>query len=438
MFSSAHARRAVMPLFGALWLLFTCVARAQFNESLAESEFVVPNEEAMVTEIDGCLYLLQPDYDYDAIEYSDAQSEQFQEDALPNAEATRRAGFLSACLDVEENLIVRGQYNVTPPTESPTSSTVVTNSSVYSSNPNVIAPPLDVDDQPFQATQIELGDNPTTLQKMFRYRQQISGGYLYMPRSSHRGLGIHELDARILFAYPCKLMENAKSLNNGYFLLTPSFKYNNFSLPKSNNSRIDMPHSVFDAGLTTAFMTNLSDLSVTADFSIGVASSFKKITGKSIYYRGRVEASLPLDDDKQVKILGGVAYYDRIKYKLVPIAGLVWKPNEQNELRLVFPNPKWSRYLTKANETDWWFFVHGDIGGGRWFISDVNAPINGKTSYNVDYNDYRVGVGLTFQCPTRLAGSFEVGGAFKREIRSKAGVMYDPKNSVYLKLGLSY
>ena len=64
--------------------------------------------------------------------------------------------------------------------------------------------------------------------------------------------------------------------------------------------------------------------------------------------------------------------------------------------------------------------------------------VRGKHSFIVDYSDYKIGVGASFDCPTRLRGSFEVGGAFGREMRTKNGKLYSPKNAVYLKVGLLY
>ena len=61
----------------------------------------------------------------------------------------------------------------------------------------------------------------------------------------------------------------------------------------------------------------------------------------------------------------------------------------------------------------------------------------GLTADEIGLN-YKIGVGVSFDCPTRLRGSFEVGGAFGREMRAAFGTFYKPKNAVYLKAGLLY
>ena len=347
------------------------------------------------------------------------------------------SGFLAACLG--DDVVYRGQSanSIIPPAESPTSTSTIGSSSISNATSGVIAPPVVGNDEPFDPKPITPSNGePTTFQKIFKYRQELSGYYMFVPRAKKNGLGTHELNARLLFAIPCKTMQSVNNMNNGYFLLTPNFTYDYLELSKDRGGK---HQNLFDAGLTTTFLANYNDLEAHVDFSLGVGASFERVTSKAIYYKGRAEVGLPIDNEKQVKVFGGVAYYDAIKYKLVPIAGLEYSPNPQNHLRIAFPNPRWDHYLTKLNDTDWWLFVHGDLTSQRWLGYDKNLTINGKHSFVVDYSDYKVGVGAAFDCPTRLRGSFEVGGAFGREMRAKGiGKFYSPKNAVYLKVGLLY
>ena len=288
------------------------------------------------------------------------------------------------------------------------------------------------DDPVFNPITPSTSEEETTIQKVFKYRGDASASYLFVPKGDDAGLGMHEVEGRLLFAFPWETMRERTCLNNGYFLLTPSFKYNHWSQSNVPSAPFEMPDSTFDAGLTTLLTTQLRDLEVKVELSVGLASSFKKVDGDAFYIRGRAMGALPIDVDKQVQATGGLIYYDRIEYKIVPSGGIIWRPNEQNVVRLVYPDPRWSRYLTKLNETDWWFYIGGEIGGGRWLIED-----RAGRSFNTDYNDYRVGLGLTFDC-VKMKGGFEVGGAFGRKLVSKQGVWYEPKDSVYLKTGFLF
>lgn len=337
-----------------------------------------------------------------------------------------------------DDAVFRGQSGTIPPAVSPTTSTTIDASSLGDSTSLVVTPPVVADDEPFQATVAPTNDDSTTIQKMFKYKQNISGSYVFMPKSKNDGLGVHEVEGRLLFAFPCQTLRDKTCLNNGYFLLTPSFTYVNWSLPGEQSLRYEMPGSTFDAGLSTTFAAKFSDLEVKVETQVGVASSFEKINGDALYIRGRAMGALPVDSDGKVKITGGVIYFDRVEYKLMPSGGFVWRPNPQNVVKAVFPDPRWSRYLTKVNETDWWFYVGGEIGGGRYLISTRDARTGAIKEFNTDYNDYRFGVGLTFDCPSRLRGCFEVGGSFNRKLVAKTGTWYSPKDSVYLKVGLLY
>ena len=321
--------------------------------------------------------------------------------------------------------IFRGQ--VSPPVVSPTTESQNYGYRTYTYESANVNPP---------ATMEDYKNNPTTIKRMFKYQQDLSGSFVYVPRAKN-GIGLIEGGVRLFFAFPCQTFRD-NNINEGVLAITPSFDYTNFQTPKHKSVGINLPKNVFDAGLTTSFKLSLNDFQGGVEVQVGVASTFKKITGKAIYVRGRAEGSLPVDDERKVRVLGGVGYYDRVKIKLLPIAGIVWTPNTKNELRIVFPDPMWGHFLTKVNETDWWFYVHGDIGGGRWLMSDPKHLIKGKRTYNFDYNDYRVGVGLRFDCPKGLKGSFEVGGAFGREIHTKAGKMFKARDSVYLSAGLFF
>lgn len=359
-------------------------------------------------------------------------------DALGKFDGYFGSGALESSSVFSSNAVVRAQ--ISPPVVSPTSSYSFSEGDAYNAGYNGYngyAPS-------YTYEQAESGamnppatmEDPTTIKRIFKYQQDCSKTFLYIPRADD-GLGVFEGGGGLYFAIPCQTLKGA-NVNNGIFRLTPSFNLTSFRKPKNRDLGIDLPQYVFDLGVDTSFSVALNDFEGTVAVQVGVASEFEKLTKDTIYVRGRAEGSLPVDDERKVRVLGGVAYYNRIRYKLVPIAGLVWRPNAQNEFRLVFPDPMWGHFLTQVNETEWWFFVRGDIGGGKWLLTDFEHKINDEATYNFDYNDYRVSTGVRFNCPSGIVGSFEVGGSFGREIRTKAGTVYKPKSAVTLGVGLFF
>lgn len=271
-----------------------------------------------------------------------------------------------------------------------------------------------------------------SVDKVMRFLNKLSLNYTFIPKSGSEGLGINNFNFHSRFAVPCDFLSSvAYQSESNYFYITPGFALDLWSGMKDSKVPYEMPSSTFDASLAFGVMPQLTqDFGIEAWISVGLASSFEKVKTKSIYVRGRAMGNLVITDN--LTATGGVIYYCRNRYKILPSGGVVWKPNRNNEWRLVFPDPRLAHYLKKINETDWWVYLQGNIGGGRWLISD-----KGQT-FNTDYNDYRLGIGMMFDSPNCLSGSVEIGGAFGRELYAFGNAWYKPKTALYIKGGIAY
>ncbi|MDO5552764.1 MAG: hypothetical protein Q4G68_03300 [Planctomycetia bacterium] len=288
---------------------------------------------------------------------------------------------------------------------------------------------------PSTGTSTGSGSFTEPVQQVMKFWHNLSAETLYIPRGSKEsGLGMNEFNLFTEFSFPCGLLKSMKS-NSGFWYVAPGFSLNLWSGPLGWPHNIsDMPPQTFDANLAFGVRPQITDeFSMEAWVQVGLAASFKKVNKHAIYVRGRAAGVLNITDDGRFQATGGVIYLCRNRYKLLPVAGVIWKPNERNVWRLVFPDPRLSRYLGKLNETDWWGYVQGKIGGGRWLIKDSDGDV-----FNTDYNDYRVGLGLSFNTPKSLTGNIEFGGAFGRELYAFGTAWYKPKSSIYLKGGLNY
>lgn len=323
--------------------------------------------------------------------------------------------------------------SVAPSLGTPTTTTTTTT--------NPIAPPLvDVNVStlnPSPAAPAPAGDTFLTepVGTMRRFWECFSLNYTYVPRGSKSdGLGINEFDLSGRFALPCRFIPHVGDTSaSGYWFIAPSFNLQLWDGPESSQpgSMAALPGSTFEAALAAGMKPQFTkDFGADIWVQVGVASSFKKVTSKAIFIRGRALGTLRINE--QIEAIAGVIYYDRNRWKLLPSGGIKWRPNNTNVWTLVFPNPRLDRFLKKINETDWWGYIQGDIGGGRWLVREYGQ------SFNVDYNDYRVGVGLTFRSPSSITGSLEVGGAFGRETYGFGRKLCEPKSMVYLKGGVSY
>jgi hypothetical protein len=282
-----------------------------------------------------------------------------------------------------------------------------------------------------------------TYAKMQRLLQQIRFDYVWMPGNGVEELGLSDLDFGATFGVPFFGGPDSP------LLVTPGFGLQLWSGPVTGaSSPIGMPPQTYSAYLDAAWQPQVTPVfGVDLGFRIGIYSDFKKVVSESIRYTGHGLAVLSFSPSFQLK--GGIMYLDRRRIKLLPAGGIVWTPNADVRFEILFPNPKLARRITTYGNTDWWIYVRGEYGGDSWTVKDVFAVPNPfpppdfftppmAAPIQVDYNDYRVGVGLEFDRFSGINGLFEVGLAFNRELYSEGTVLFEPNSTVYLRGAMSW
>ena len=145
------------------------------------------------------------------------------------------------------------------------------------------------------------------------------------------------------------------------------------------------------------------------DFNVGVFSDFDTFVNDSLRFFGTgvlVAALTPT-----VSIKGGVNYLDRYDTKMFPAFGILWIPNPQVRFDIFFPKPKLAQYLTTLGNTDVWWYLNGEYGGGSWTI---DRGLGGDR--RVDINDIRVGGGLEWTCQSGMRAFVETAYVFDRKL----------------------
>lgn len=137
---------------------------------------------------------------------------------------------------------------------------------------------------------------------------------------------------------------------------------------------------------------------------------------------------------EQTQIALGATYLDREDVPILPIVGLLHRPNDDLKLELVFPRPRILGRVARKGDAETWAYVAGELGGGSWAIE--------RTSGRDDiasYRDYRLLVGLEQKRLERWAAAVEAGYVFGRELEydSHRGD-YSPDSTVLLRLALSH
>ncbi|MEO6970077.1 MAG: hypothetical protein ABI217_04195 [Chthoniobacterales bacterium] len=141
-----------------------------------------------------------------------------------------------------------------------------------------------------------------------------------------------------------------------------------------------------------------------------------------------------LEPDKLYLFGGAYAAFLKGGYPVIPLLGVIWIPNDKVRLMGVLPEPK--VIYSPTDKLDLW--VGGELAGGS-YRTDRNDGIR-PTKLNgtqVDFSDYRAGVGLTYEfaknCSVDLAGGYSIERHFAFH---RAGENYRTDPSPYVRLQL--
>ena len=140
--------------------------------------------------------------------------------------------------------------------------------------------------------------------------------------------------------------------------------------------------------------------------------------------------------ERKLYIFGGayVAFL-RGEFPALPLAGVIWIASSDVRLMAILPNPK--LIYSPTNKLDLW--VGGELVGNS-FRTDRNDNIQpGKLSgAQVDFADYRAGVGLTYTFSKNFLLDAGAGYSIQRNFDfARAGETYRTNPSPYLRLQLS-
>ncbi|MFW6171475.1 MAG: hypothetical protein ACODAD_13375, partial [Planctomycetota bacterium] len=174
----------------------------------------------------------------------------------------------------------------------------------------------------------------------------------------------------------------------------------------------DLPARLYDGYLDFMWLPKLSErwlgiLSVAP----GVYSDFDSLQDDA--FRVKAKALVRFDlVPEQVQVLLGVLYLNRDDVNWLPAGGVIWDPNDDVHLELVFPRPQFAYRLTRGGLFEDWGYLAGEFGGDTWSIRRGVDEFDMMTSV-----DWRLFLGLERRRPGGAAQRVEVGYVFGREIK---------------------
>jgi hypothetical protein len=139
-----------------------------------------------------------------------------------------------------------------------------------------------------------------------------------------------------------------------------------------------------------------------------------------------------LKPDQLYLFTGVNAAFLRGRFPVIPLAGLIWEPNDKWKVLGLLPEP---RVIYSPNDK-WDFWAGGELAGGA-FRTDRQNGINPSqlNGAQVDYSEYRVGGGFIFSPCDNVSVDLGGGYAIQRQFDfHRAGLKYKADGAPYLRL----
>ncbi len=248
-----------------------------------------------------------------------------------------------------------------------------------------------------------------TVQRPVKFLQEARLRYTFIPANGSEHLGLNEIETSASFAFPI-IYDQAP------LIVTPGFGMHLLDGPITKPPDFaELPANVYDAYLDFSWRPQLTPwLGANLGVRPGVFTDWNTFTNHSFRIPSRGLGVITVTPNLQ--IIAGVVYLDRVDVKILPAGGIVWTPEPDKRWEILFPNPKLASRISNLGNSEVWWYVAGEYGGGSWTFERTNSA-----SDQFDYNDIRIILGLETVGGSRLRTFIEVGYLFEREIVYRNG-----------------
>ncbi len=229
--------------------------------------------------------------------------------------------------------------------------------------------------------------------------QRLTFTETWLASGGDDGLGVNTLELSAILAAPIFATQPP-------FLITPRFAAHFLDGPITS----DLPARVFDTSLEFRWLRPLNDR-WTADLAVapGFYSDFDNTSSDAIRITGRAVGIYKWTPTLTVAL--GIVYLDREDVSLLPVFGLIWKPDDTLNVELLFPRPKVAKRIVFGLDASWWTYVAGEFGGGSWAIQRASGADDVAT-----VRDFRAILGLQRKANSGGSMRFEVAYVFGRQL----------------------
>lgn len=145
-------------------------------------------------------------------------------------------------------------------------------------------------------------------------------------------------------------------------------------------------------------------------------------------------SAIVVQKDRLYFFAGATTSFLRGKFPVLPLFGVIWLPSEKLRVMGMVPDPRIVYSPTKS--LDIW--VGGELGGGS-FRTDGDSNIRPRklSGAQVDYSDYRAGIGVTYSPSSTFTLDLGVGYSLQRSFDfERAGEKYSADPAPYFRLAV--
>ena len=252
--------------------------------------------------------------------------------------------------------------------------------------------------------------------------QKVDFSYTWIDRGKIDDVGMNRLGLFGVFAFPAPRPDAP-------LIVTPGFAVRYLDGPIAP----DVPPRVYDAYLELRHLRKLREwLGIDLSVTTGAYSDFERYDDSAIRISGRAIGSFQWRDD--LKLVLGIVYLDRDDISMLPAAGLIWIPNDDWRMDLVFPRPRIARKMWIDGWSEDWLYLAAEFGGGSWQIERVGGATDQMT-----IRDYRILFGLERKSPLGRGRRIEIGYVFGRAVEYAGGTPdVRPNPTAIIRAGVTY
>lgn len=198
--------------------------------------------------------------------------------------------------------------------------------------------------------------------------------------------------------------------------------------------RTRLEERLYDFQVKVAWMHQLDEhWRMRFEFGAGLYSDFDiqddldalRFTGQSLF---------TFEWSRDLQLVLGAAYLNLETQEIYPIAGIVWQPSDQLQMKMVFPEWKVSGFVREVRDGEIWSYLGGGFYGRTWRVQRTAGFEDDAT-----FSNWRAHVGWEKRHISGMTWFGEIGYEFARRLRYRSKVGdFDADEVAFARVGINY